>query len=258
MGVDAGDFDGDGDEDLFMTHLMEETNTLYVNDGSGLFEDRTSSAGLAAVSRGRTGFGTAWLDYDNDGWLDLMVVNGAVRTLADRSRAGDSYPLGQPNFLLRNLGNGRFVAVDGPGATFLLNEVSRGIAIGDVDNDGDPDVVVTNNNGQVRLLVNVVGSRNRWLGLRLLTADGVRDALGAELEVVLDSGLSIFRRVRRDGSFCSARDPRIVIGLGPGAGVKAVKVTWPDGGEEIFPPPPLGIYTVLRQGASAAQMKSEH
>jgi hypothetical protein len=142
MGVDADDFDEDGDDDIFMTHIMEETNTLYVNDGTGLFEDRTASAGLASISLGKTGFGTGWFDFDNDGWLDLLVLNGAVRALAERVRAGDPYPLGQPNHLLRNKGNGKFeVASERAGDSFPLIEVSRGAAFGDIDNDGDTDVL---------------------------------------------------------------------------------------------------------------------
>ena len=117
MGVDAGDFDGDGDEDLFMTHLTRETNTLYVNDGLGLFEDRTATIGLGAPSLAYTGFGAAWLDFDNDGWLDLLAVNGAVQASHQRfagraavrsAREGEPLPLDQPNQLFRNLGNGRF------------------------------------------------------------------------------------------------------------------------------------------------------
>ena len=106
MGVDAGDFDGDGDLDLFMTHLMGETNTLYVNDGSGLFEDRTLETGLGAPSFPYTSFGTASLDYDNDGWLDLLIASGAVRILEEQSRAGEIHPLKQPKQLFRGLQRG--------------------------------------------------------------------------------------------------------------------------------------------------------
>ena len=119
MGVDAADFDGDGDEDLFMTHLRQETNTLYINDGKGWFEDRTVSMGLANPSFAHTGFGTAWIDYDNDGWLDLLVVNGAVTRVEEQLERGEPHPLRQPNQLFRNTGNGRY------------REVSRGVILGD-------------------------------------------------------------------------------------------------------------------------------
>ena len=142
MGVDAGDFDADGDDDLFMTHIATETNTLYVNDGLGLFEDRTVRVGLGPPSLPFTGFGTGWFDFDNDGWLDLIVANGEIRTMEALARVNDPFPLHQRNQLFRNLGNGRFAEVSGEaGAVFKLSEVSRGTAFGDVDNDGDVDVL---------------------------------------------------------------------------------------------------------------------
>jgi hypothetical protein len=253
MGVDADDFDGDGDDDIFITHIMEETNTLYVNDGSGLFEDRTSAAGLGSISIGKTGFGTGWFDYDNDGWLDLIILNGAVRVIPERARAGDAYPLGQPNHLLRNM-NGRSFSLrsDDAGESFSLIEVSRGAGFGDVDNDGDTDVLVANNNGPARLLINQVGSDNRWIGLRLVAANAPRDALGAKVAVRLGDGRTLWRRVRSDGSFCSARDPRVLVGLGANASVDSVRVLWPDGDAETWPAPPANRYSTLRQGTAPA------
>ena len=161
MGVDAADFDNDGDDDLFMTHLVGETNTLYVNDGNGLFTDRTNAAGLGTPSRGFTGFGTSWLDYDNDGWLDLFAANGEVRHIEEQVLAGDPHPLRQKNQLFRNLGNGQFVETsDEAGLALDLEEVSRGVARGDLDNDGDSDLIVTNNAGPLRFLLNEVGNQN--------------------------------------------------------------------------------------------------
>ena len=166
MGVDAGDFDDDGDEDLFMTHLTTEGNNLYVNDGSGMFRDESASSRLGPGSLPYTGWGSAWFDFDNDGRLDVMAVNGTV--VAVDGRDEDPFPYGQRNSLFRNLGDGRFEDVtDRAGAVFELSEVSRGAAFGDVDNDGDVDVLVGNNAGPVRLLVNTIGNRRHWLGLRL-------------------------------------------------------------------------------------------
>ncbi len=258
MGLDAGDFDGDGDDDLFMTHIMEETNTLFVNDGTGIFEDRTAAAGLSSISLGKTGFGTGWFDFDNDGWLDLLILNGAVRFLPDRVRAGDPYPLGQPNHLLRNTGRKTFeVASERAGPTFPLLEVSRGAAFGDVDNDGDMDVLVANNNGPTRLLINQVGTRKHWLGLRLVLANSPRDALGARVEAVLDSGRSLWRRVQTDGGFCSARDPRVLLGLGDVTAVKELKVTWPSGDREVFQVKKVDRYIVLHEGATKRKKGSK-
>ncbi|HEX3231451.1 MAG TPA: VCBS repeat-containing protein, partial [Pyrinomonadaceae bacterium] len=147
MGVDAGDFDNNGTDDLFITHLMDETNTLYLNLGKGLFEDRTREVGLGMPGRRFTGFGTLFFDYDNDGWLDLLVTNGAVQLLPELMRKGDPYPLGQPNQLFRNTGKAMFAEVlDNLPAEFSVNQVGRGAAFGDLDNDGDTDVLITNNN----------------------------------------------------------------------------------------------------------------
>ena len=230
MGVDAGDFDNDGDADLFVTHLDNETNTLYVNDGSGMFEDRSARARLGAPSLPYTGFGARWFDADNDGWLDLLAVNGAVGILHPLVQAGDPFPLHQRNQLFRNLGDGRFEDVSGrAGPAFGLSEVSRGAAFGDLDNDGDVDVVVGNNNGPARLLLNAAGNRNHWLGLRLAGGDPPRDMLGARVGVFRSDGPPLWRRAGSDGSYASASDPRVLMGLGPTATVQRVEVVWPGG-----------------------------
>lgn len=248
MGVDAGDFDGNGTEDIFVTHLMEETNTLFTNLGNAVFEDRTRESGLGMPGRRFTGFGTLFFDYDNDGWLDLLVVNGAVQLLPELMRKGDPYPLGQPNQLFHNDGKGSFVEVrEQAGPAFESLEVSRGAAFGDVDNDGDTDVLVTNNNGPVRLLLNQVGNRNHWLGLRLTGKNG-RDMLGARVAVVINKDQILHRRTRTDGSYLSANDPRILVGLGKVAQVEAIRVQWPDGSSEEFKAPLIDRYVVLKQG----------
>ncbi len=249
MGVDAGDFDGNGTEDIFVTHLMDETNTLYVNLGKALFEDRTREAGLGMPGHRFTGFGTAFFDYDNDGWLDLLVVNGAVQLLPELMRKGDPYPLGQPNQLFHNDGRGRFVEVtDNAAVGFQLLEVSRGAAFGDLDNDGDTDVLVTNSNGSARLFLNQVGNRNHWLGLRLISKNGGRCALGAQVEIVISKNNVLWRRARTDGSYLSANDPRVLVGLGGAAAVETVRVRWPDGAEEEWKGTPVDQYTTLKEG----------
>lgn len=233
MGVDAADFDGDGDVDLFMTHLRQETNTLYVNDGQGWFEDRSIAMGVASSSFNYTGFGTAWFDYNNDGWLDLLSVNGAVRKIEALLLADDPYPLHQPNQVFENLGNGRYREVTAQaGRALARSEVSRGAAFGDLDNDGDTDVVITNNNGPVRLLLNDNDNGNHWLGVRVLSASK-RDALGATVRIDDQTPMRM-RGVRSDGSYASANDPRVLLGLGAEGAPVTITVRWPDGTQRSF------------------------
>jgi hypothetical protein len=252
MGVDAGDFDGNGTEDIFITHLMDETNTLYVNLGQALFEDRTREAGLGMPGRRFTGFGTFFFDYDNDGWLDLFVANGAVQLLPELVRQKNPFPLGQPNQLFHNTGKGNFVEI--VDEEFSLLEVSRGAAFGDVDNDGDTDFLVSNNNGPARLFINQIGNRNHWIGLRVAGKTG-RDMLGAKVEIVIAENNVVRRRVRTDGGYLSANDPRVLFGLGGVSQVKAVRVRWPDGAVEEWDDVRVDQYTTLKEGSSSAKMQ---
>src|ERR1043166_5051121 len=222
MGVDAGDADNDGDEDLFITEQTGEGHNLYINDGRGAFEDRSAPSGLGPASLGFTGFGTAWFDYDNDGWLDLLTVNGAVQTIQALAQAHDPFPLHQTKQLFRNLTHGRFEDVTAKaGAIFQHSDVGRGAAFGDIDNDGDTDVVVSNNNGAAQLLINNVGNRRHWIGLRV--------PIGSRVEVVRSGQPTLWRRARADGSYASANDPRVLVGLGDSTGVPTVRVHLPDG-----------------------------
>jgi hypothetical protein len=249
MGIDAGDFDRDGDADLFMTHLTDETNTLYRNDGKAMFEDYTVQAGLAPGSRRYTGFGTAWLDFDNDGWLDVLVANGAVKTIEALARAGDPYPLHQRNQLFRNRGDGSFEEIsDRAGEAFRVSEVSRGAAFGDIDNDGDTDVLLMNNSGRARLLVNELGAGRSWLGLRMTDAEARFDLLGTRVDVIREDGERLRRTVRPAASYCSSNDPRILVGLGSASTVRAVQARWPDGRVEQWTDIPINRYTTLRRG----------
>ena len=254
MGVDAADFDGDGDEDLIMGHLTDQTNTLYVNDGSGNFRDTTLSAGLGYPSRSYTTFGTVWLDFDNDGWLDLLTANGTVSIISTLLQQGDPYPLHQPNQLFHHLGGGKFVEVTAEaGAVFDLSEVSRGVALGDIDNDGDMDALMANNAGPVRLLINEVGNHSGWVGFRLFADEPPRDRLGARVEVEREDGSIHWRRVRTDGSFASASDPRILLGLAAEGQVTRFRAHWTGGGGvEEFRSPAIGRYLILYRGRGIA------
>lgn len=212
MGVDAADFDADGDEDLFMTHLLGEKNTLYVNDSNGLFADRSQGVGLDQSSRPFTAFGTGWLDYDLDGDLDLYAVNGGVKALDSLVNTADSYPYSMPDQLFENQG-GRYKPVDG-GPGFQKPAISRGSIDADLDNDGDPDLLINDLNGPLRLLLNQTDSLNSWIGFRILDKRTGSDWIGARVALVKNNVPVAWRRVRADGSYCSTRDPRIVFGLG--------------------------------------------
>ena len=248
MGVDAGDADDDGDEDLFMTELSGEGSNLFVNDGSGSFEDRSTPSGVGPASIALTGFGTAWIDFDNDGRLDLLSVNGTVQIIESLRQLRDPFPLHQRKLLFRNVDGGRFEDVSArAGAAFASSEVGRGAAFGDIDNDGDVDVLVGNNNGPARLLLNQLPGRH-WIGLRLAGPNG-RDMLGARAEIARKGAPSLWRRARADGSYASANDPRIVAGLGDSTESPSVRVTWPDGTVETWTSVAIDRYTTLTQGS---------
>jgi hypothetical protein len=262
MGVDAGDFDNDGDEDLFITELTGQGVDLYVNNGSGLFEEQSARAGLRQSSLKSTGFGTAWFDYDNDGLLDLLTVNGAVTQNVDAAARHEPFSLRQTKQLFHNLGNGRFEEVtDRAGAIFQIADVSRGAAFGDIDNDGDIDVVVGNASGPVRLLLNNVGQRRHWIGLRLIGQTAPRDMLGARVALIRPDGSAIWRRARSDGSYASANDPRVVVGLGeslPIDRIQRVRVVWPDGSAEEFGGLAIDRYSTVKQGTGRKAEASLH
>ena len=246
MGTDAGDFDNDGDEDVVVTELTGQGTNLFVNDGTGHFRDASAASGIGVPSQPYTGWGTAWVDYDNDGWLDLLAVNGTI--IAQEGRTGRGFPYDQKKLLFRNLGTGRFESVGAQaGPAFALSESGRGAAFGDIDNDGDIDVLVGNNSGPVHLLINEVGARQHWLGLRLLGREG-RDMLGARVSVARPSQPVLWRRSRSDGSYGSANDPRVLVGLGTSAVAPTVRVRWPDGRDEMWPAVPADTWTTLRQG----------
>ncbi|MFB3902821.1 MAG: CRTAC1 family protein [Acidobacteriota bacterium] len=255
MGVTAGDFDNDGDEDIFLTHLTQEKNTLYVNDGQGNFLDETAAYGLATPSLPFTSFGTDWFDFDSDGFLDLFVASGAVRRL--EAVRGEKYGYDQKNQLFRNIGGKRFEetsASGGPG--FELSEISRGAGFGDLDNDGDVDIVMTNNNGPVRVFLNQVGLKNHWLQVSL---KGSR-AEGSRVILVRDDGHVTWRRSKRDGSYLSAGDDRVHFGLGGTTGIRAVLVEWASGLREMWDEVQADSKFVLKAGAGrpwTAQMESK-
>ncbi len=248
MGVDAGDADGDGDEDLFMTHIAEQTNTFYLNDGAGMFLDSTAVSGLGPPSAGYTGFGSVFVDYDLDGDLDLVTVTGGVKLNRELLAAGDPVGLGQEDQLFENEGDGRFTEVLPRPAPLATLEVGRGLAVGDVDGDGDGDLAIANNNAPARLLLGEPPPA-RWLGLRL-RAEGGPDGVPGTRAVLEVGGRSLHRRVRADGSYLSANDPRIHFGAGEAARFDRLDLFWPDGTQTRLLEPPADRYLVFLRRAA--------
>jgi hypothetical protein len=257
MGVDAGDFDQDGDDDVFVGELTGQGADLYVNDGSGVFVESSAQAGIRLRTLPFTAFGAAWLDADNDGLLDLAIANGAVTHTAEALAANARFRLQQRRQLFRNTGKGRFDEItDRAGQAFTREDVGRGAAFGDLDNDGDTDIIVANDNGPVRVLINTIGSRSHWMGLRLVT--GKRDALGAHVGVTRQDGATTARRARADGSYASANDPRVLIGLGTsGSSRVRVRVSWPSGRAEEWSDILESRYTTLTEGTGATVRTSD-
>ncbi len=252
MGIAVGDVDRDGDDEILVTHLASETDTFYSNQGGGIFRDRTRAVGLAAPSLSLTNFGTAFLDADNDGWLDLVVASGAVRLFSGRAD-GEGGTLYQPNhlFLQRPKGAGEafFEEVgERAGAAFAVPDTSRGLAVADIDNDGDLDLLVTNNGGRARLLLNQLGQEVPWLGLVVVVSSG-STALGARIGIHRRQGPTLWRRVHSDGSYLSASDSRVLVGLGDDPEVTAIEVRWIGGAVEEFGPFELGRYHAVQRGA---------
>jgi hypothetical protein len=251
MGVTAEDFDNDGDEDLLVTNLRREGSTLFRNNGRGLFSDASREFGLSKATFLFTGFGVQWFDYDNDGWLDLFIANGSVTLL--ESLRGTPYPFHQKNQLFHNEGGRKFLETSGAaGPALQLSEVSRGAAFGDIDNDGDIDIVVSNNNGPARLLLNETESHNHWLEVSL---EGVKDnryGIGARLGLLRKGDKPLWRRVHFDGSYCSASDRRAHFGLGRNPEIEGIEVQWPSGSREWFAGVKADTRVTLRQGTGKA------
>ena len=256
MGVASGDFEGNGYENILKTNLSGEGANLYANDGHGNFHDASAESGLLLATYPHTGFGTEWFDYDNDGRLDLFVANGAVNGI--ESLRGSPYPFNQPNQLFHNEGNGKkfreMTQVAGP--AFALCEVSRGAAFGDIDNDGAIDIVVANNNGPARLLLNQSRflNHNHWLLLRLQASHGNRFAIGTTVEL-RQRGRTLRRRVHTDSSYLSSSDVRVHFGLGEDASIEALIVDWPDGQREKWERIQSDQILTIRQGSGRGVSK---
>jgi hypothetical protein len=227
MGVDAEDVDGDGRPELFVTNFANEYNTLYQNLGNGVFNDVTPFWGLASDTMPFVGWGTALVDFDNDGWPDNFVANGHV----DDNRRLLDQPIDyeEPPLLFANQKGKRFgLATRDAGAYFTTTHVGRGAAFGDLDNDGDIDIVVNHKDGAPALLRNDSKNENHWIRLALQGTLSNRDAIGARVEVVV-GGRTLVRLRKGNFSLESSNDPRLLIGVGSADVVESLTVRWPSG-----------------------------
>jgi hypothetical protein len=234
MGVDAGDYDGSGQASLLVTNYENELHALYGNvlvDGFQSFRFSTQTSGIAAIGRRYVGFGTGFLDMDNDGWEDIFITNGHVIRHPSRS------DVRQRPVLFRNLGKqGGTRRVQFTDATarggeyFRQTHQGRGVAIGDLDNDGRPDLVISHVNAPVAILRNVAGQRHHWLGVELV-GEANRDVTGARLTLEV-AGRVVTRFAKGGGSYLSSGDRRHLFGLGPANRVGRLTVVWPSGKEQ--------------------------
>lgn len=252
MGIAAGDVNQDGKPDLFVTNLRDETNTLYLNNGASGFQDESISSGLALPSLPFTGFGTGFFDFNQDGYLDVAVVNGRVTrgALLTKNKPPQYWdPYMEPNLLFENLGNGRFKNMSANAGSFTAGlQNARGLAFGDIDNDGDIDLLVNNCGGPVRLLRNDFTTKGHWLLIRAIDPSLNRDAYGAQITVSV-AGKTLTRWVNPGYSYLSSNDPRVHFGLGSATSVD-VQVLWPDGKKESFGSIKADQILTLRKGSS--------
>jgi hypothetical protein len=226
MGTDAVDYDRDGLPDLFVTHLDLEYNRLYRNRGDGTFSDATFASKLGAGNFLMSGFGTGFFDYDNDGWRDLFIANGHVLDNVHLLHRDTDYA--EKKSLYRNV-NGHFEDVTSQsGPDLATPRVSRAAAFADYDNDGDIDILVSNNGDSAQLFRNSGGDQNHWLEVRLIGTASNRDGIGAKIQIRADG---IVQTDERKGglSYQSAHDPRIHFGLGRADRVQSLEVQWPSG-----------------------------
>jgi enediyne biosynthesis protein E4 len=248
MGSTVADYDGDGKLDIFKTNFSDDTATLYRNNGDGTFDDVTYRAGLGLNTQ-YLGWGTMFLDFDNDGWPDLLLVNGHVYPEVDSQHLGSNFQ--EPRILYHNNGDGKFKDISasaGPGITKAIS--SRGLAIGDLWNDGRMSAVVSNMNAPPSLLVNQVRTANHWVALRTIGTKSNRDGIGARIHVRA-GGRTLVDEVRSGSSFDSNNDMRVHFGLGTTAKIDWVEVRWPSGLLEKFEIAGVDAIRTLKEGTGA-------
>jgi enediyne biosynthesis protein E4 len=247
MGVDSADFNEDGWLDLFVANIDEEIFSLYKNNGDGTFDDVAMKLGIGMSTRWMSGWGLKFFDYDNDGYLDLMITDGFPDDLVEEFSRQVTYR--EPLLLFRNTGNAFANVSEESGPVFSKSFAGRGLAIGDFNNDGAVDVLITNNDSAPILLKNNIGKQNHWLGIRLIGKRSNIDATGAR--ITYQAGDLKRQRMKvGGGSFLSSHDPRIVLGLGSHRKVDWMEVKWPlPGGQvERFVDLPVDRYITIVEG----------
>lgn len=245
MGSTVADYDGDGRLDIFRTNFSDDTSTLFRNNGKGTFTDVTFAAGMGPNTR-YLGWGTMFLDFDNDTWPDLLLVNGHVYPEVDTHKLGSSYF--EPRVLYRNLANGTFADVSaGAGPGIKTAAASRGLAVGDLWNDGRLSAVVSNMNAKPSLLVNQQRNANHWVAIKTVGTRSNRDGIGARIAVTVGKRVLV-DEVRSGSSYLSNNDMRVHFGLGAAKTIEKVEIRWPSGLVENFADVPADKVVMLQEG----------
>ena len=246
MGTTVADYNGDGRLDIFKTNFSDDTPTLYRNDGDGVFSDVTYNAGLGRHTQ-YLGWGTMFFDFDNDGWPDLILANGHVYPEVDKYQLGSTYK--EQRLLYHNNGNGTFTDISADaGSGINATSSARGLAVGDLWNDGQLSVVINNVYATPSLLVNSVHSENHWIAFKLVGTRSNRDGIGARISVK-NGERTLVDEVRSGSSYISQNDMRVHFGLGTATKVGPVQVRWPSGLVERFDNLSLDAIHTLKEGS---------
>jgi hypothetical protein len=244
MGVDAADYDDDGSIDIFMTALSNETYPLYNNNGDGTFTYVTNTAGVGQITLLNSGWGARFVDVDNDGLRDIFVAQGHVLDTIEKTSSYLKYK--QPPLILRNTGKAFVNISSSAGASFNVPIAARGAAFGDLDNDGDVDVVIGLTDGSPLILRND-GTKNHWLGVTLVGTKSNRNGFGARVTTTDANGRKKIFEATNSGSYLSANDPRILIGLGAATNVKSLEIKWPGGKIQRLESPAIDRYHTVTE-----------